>query len=58
MVPPGNVRALAGAIATLARDPALRARLGSAARERARRFTHEAWIAEMTALYREMLTRK
>ena len=58
VVPPGNVRALAGALATLARDPALRARLGSAARERARRFTHEAWIAEITALYREMLTRR
>jgi glycosyltransferase involved in cell wall biosynthesis len=34
LVPPGDVDALAGAISTLAADPALRARLGAAGRER------------------------
>ena len=55
VVPVGNPRALAAAIGRLARDPALRARLGANARVRARDFSHERWLGHMTALYRELL---
>ena len=56
IVPAGNVRALAGALAELARDPALRTRLSHAARARALDFTHDVWISQLTSLYRELLS--
>lgn len=55
VVSAGDVPALAAAIGRLARDSALRARLARAARTRACDFTHERWVAELTALYRELL---
>jgi glycosyltransferase involved in cell wall biosynthesis len=45
VVPPGDVQALAGALRRLEADPELRARLGAAAREDVRPYTHEAWAA-------------
>ncbi len=47
-VPPGDAEALADALLTVAGDPALRARLGAAARERAGAYT---WAAAADALY-------
>jgi glycosyltransferase involved in cell wall biosynthesis len=44
VVPAGDSGALAGAIAALARDPALGERLGAAAREDVRAFSEEAWV--------------
>lgn len=50
--PPGDPDALAGAIARLAGDPALRARLGANARRTAvERFSRERYGREMAALY-------
>jgi glycosyltransferase involved in cell wall biosynthesis len=43
LVPAGDAVALAAALRQLARDPALRARLGAAAREDVSAYTHEAW---------------
>ena len=52
----GDVAALAMALSELARDPAERARLSSAARERHRReFGLERFLDEMDALYRRAL---
>ncbi len=45
VVPAGDAVALAAAIRRLARDPALRARLGAAARTDVAEYTHEAWAA-------------
>ena len=56
VVPPGDVAAMAAAIARLASDDALRARLGVSARARAQDFSHERFVASMTALYRELLS--
>ena len=51
---PIDVAALARALATLARDPALRARMGAAARDRARRlYDWSAVIPQMQALWGE-----
>jgi glycosyltransferase involved in cell wall biosynthesis len=55
VVEPGNIGALAAAIARLAVDAGLRQRLGSAGRCRAREFGHERFVADVTALYRELL---
>src|SRR5690606_18178850 len=56
VVPPGDAPARAAAILELYRDPALRARLGAAARERlAPSFTIEATVGRTLALYREVL---
>jgi len=53
-VPPADARALAGALGRLLDAPALRERLGRAARERVRReFSLERMAAETLALYRE-----
>ena len=58
VVPPGDAPALAAAILELYRDPALRERLGAAARERlATDFTIEATIDRTLELYREVLGR-
>jgi glycosyltransferase involved in cell wall biosynthesis len=45
IVPAGDSEALAGALRRLHDDPALRARLGAAARAAVRAFTHDAWAA-------------
>ncbi len=55
-VPPGDPAAIADAIIRLYEDPALRQRMGEAARERiATRFNIERTIDETLALYRELL---
>ena len=48
VVPAGDTAALAGAIARLAGDPQLRARLG-AGREDVRAYTHDAWAEGFSA---------
>jgi glycosyltransferase involved in cell wall biosynthesis len=55
IVEPDDIDGLARAIARLASDAAFRARLGANARLRAQDFTHERFVANMTALYRELL---
>jgi glycosyltransferase involved in cell wall biosynthesis len=55
LVPPENPVAIAGAIARLHREPALRERLGRAAKERiATHFHIEQTVAATLALYREL----
>ncbi|MFI4995590.1 MAG: glycosyltransferase family 4 protein [Hyphomicrobiales bacterium] len=55
LVPPGNARALAAAMVRLARDPALSARLGEAARKRVLSgFTERHVIDAVAAMYREL----
>lgn len=51
LVPPGDARALAGALETLAADPALRRRLGEAARRRTGDFSFAAGIDRLLALF-------
>jgi glycosyltransferase involved in cell wall biosynthesis len=56
LVPPGEAEPLAAAIAALAADPALRARMGSAGRRRAvDRFLQERCTDRTEILYRELL---
>ena len=56
IVPPANPRALAEALGTLARDPALRARMGAAARERVLDgFTTDHVEAGIRDAYRQLL---
>lgn len=51
VVPVGDVAAMAGAVADLARDPSRAARMGQAARDRAlARFSHERMVAELEGL--------
>jgi glycosyltransferase involved in cell wall biosynthesis len=47
VVAPGDADALAGALRRLHGDPALRARLGTNARDAVRAFSHESWAAGM-----------
>ena len=55
LVPPGDAAALAEALARVARDPALAARLGEAGRRRLHaRFTWEAIVARWDAVYRSV----
>jgi glycosyltransferase involved in cell wall biosynthesis len=59
LVPAGNVEALAGALARFASDPELRRRDGDAARKRAiNRFSIERLVADVEALYEELLSRR
>lgn len=51
LTPPGDARALAEALRRLARDPALRARLGNAARESSQRFNPQAARDRLVAVY-------
>ncbi|HXV04503.1 MAG TPA: glycosyltransferase family 4 protein [Solirubrobacterales bacterium] len=55
VVPPGDPAALASGLARLAADPALRERLGGAARERARSFSAELIAERIDAVYRRLL---
>lgn len=56
VVPPADAAALASALARLMHDPALRARLGADARDRAlKEFTAEAMARGTLAVYREVL---
>ena len=52
VVPAGDARALADALRRLHDDPALRARLGSNAREAVRAYSHAAWAEGMSAALR------
>lgn len=56
LVPPRDPEALAEAIAELADDDALRARMGAAARETSERFDIAAATARIEAVYREVVT--
>ncbi|MGI0014055.1 MAG: glycosyltransferase, partial [Nitrososphaera sp.] len=56
VVPPRSPQALAQALNRLAVDPALRARMGAAGRERAlQHFTVEAMIERVEAVYRSVV---
>jgi len=56
LVPPRNPEALAEAIATLLKDPALRARMGARGREIAvQEFSEERVVRETLEVYRELL---
>jgi glycosyltransferase involved in cell wall biosynthesis len=55
LYPPGDAEALAQTLRMLASDPALRLRLGDAARRRASEFAPEAVADRMCALYDEVL---
>jgi glycosyltransferase involved in cell wall biosynthesis len=54
LVPPNDADALAAALERLARDPALRARLGAAARQRSRAFNPADAAAQILAVYEEL----
>jgi glycosyltransferase involved in cell wall biosynthesis len=51
LVPPGDVSALADALATVLRDPALAARLGREGWRRVGRFSRERHVAKLQAVY-------
>ncbi|MDX6696658.1 MAG: hypothetical protein QOE65_55 [Solirubrobacteraceae bacterium] len=53
VVPAGDEAALAGALVRLRDDPALRARLGAAAREDVAPYTHAAWAEGMAGALRD-----
>ena len=56
VVPPGDDRALAGAVATLLRDSSLRRRLGARGREVfEERFSAEGFTASLAGLYAELV---
>jgi len=56
LVAPGDSTGLAGALARLAGDAELRARLGPAARERARRLNSEEVTDRLDRIYRDLLS--
>jgi len=59
LVEPGDIDGLAARLALLARDPALRAALGGAGRERMRgRYAVDRLIDDIDRLYRDLLERK
>jgi glycosyltransferase involved in cell wall biosynthesis len=55
LVPPGDPQALADALARVLADPALRARMSAAGRERARAFSSQAIADEYAALFERVL---
>lgn len=57
LVANGDMDAFVDRVRRLARDPALRHRLGANARARAQEFSHRRFVAEMSDVYRELLTR-
>jgi glycosyltransferase involved in cell wall biosynthesis len=58
LVPPGDVCALRAALCTLLRDPALRRRMGQAARRRAGLFTASAVATQIEQVYLDVQERK
>lgn len=58
LVPPGDVEALASALAGLAREPDQRHALGRAAQARALQFTIDSMVGGVEEVYRNVLTRK
>jgi glycosyltransferase involved in cell wall biosynthesis len=57
LVPPGDAATLAAALARVANDPDMRARMGDAARESAGRLSPEEVANRLDALYRRLLYR-
>ena len=57
LVPPQNPRALAGALARLLSDDALRERMGASGRERVRQFSWESLTAKVEAYYEFVIRR-
>ena len=57
LVDPGDVQGISSAICELARDPALRLRLGFAARETVSRFSIDSYIVTLSELYEELATK-
>jgi len=57
LVPPQNPRALAGALARLLSDDALRERMGASGRERVRQFSWESVTAKVEAYYEFVIRR-
>jgi glycosyltransferase involved in cell wall biosynthesis len=57
IVPAGDTEALARAMSRLLDDTALRERMGSAARERAKRFTRDAVVPRLERFYHEVVER-
>jgi phosphatidylinositol alpha-mannosyltransferase len=58
LVPPRDPGALVGAVGRILDDPAYGAALGTAGRERARRFSWDAVAGEVEAVYREVAGRR
>jgi glycosyltransferase involved in cell wall biosynthesis len=58
LVPAGDVGALRDALRTLLSDPALRRRMGEAARRRARLFTASTVAARIAQVYADVQARK
>jgi glycosyltransferase involved in cell wall biosynthesis len=58
LVPVGDVAGYAAALARLAADPSLRARLGHAAREESARYDWDAALAEVASAYRKVVRAK
>jgi starch synthase len=59
LVPPGDARALAGAVAALLRDPARRARMGAAGAARAAAmFSEERVVASLLEAYGTLTGRR
>jgi len=58
LVPPGDVSGMAQQVMRLLRDPALARRMGAAGRERVPEFGARKMVAEIAALYEELLARQ
>jgi glycosyltransferase involved in cell wall biosynthesis len=57
-VPPGDALALAGAMAYLVREPALRAQMGQAGQRHARQFRASVVVPRIEQVYRQLLLQK
>jgi phosphatidylinositol alpha-mannosyltransferase len=55
LVPPRDPEDLADAVLTLLREPERASALGEAGRERARRYSWDAVVTELEAVYREVV---
>lgn len=58
LVPPGDTAALGGALLRLAADPALRERMGVAARQAARAYSTSATASRLADLYEDLVLRR
>ncbi|MDP9073369.1 MAG: glycosyltransferase family 4 protein [Actinomycetota bacterium] len=56
LYPPGDIEALAGALRRLSEDPALRARLGAAAKVKSSEFSADIAAAKMLQVYESVLS--